>query len=207
MTRLHLRLLALALGLATLSPKAASAKDMNGKFGFGAIQTFGGVSGLSLRYFVLRSVSLEVDAAVSFASLGDGQTATAFVGGAAVFYTLAQSRTTNLLIGLRGDFGVRSEPSDAPETPLLDAVNRKSTPESANFAGSLFQFNLEIPIVIEHFFSDSFSINISTGVLMVFVPEQGAFLESRGVAYEDASFILALGSGGFIGSLGATYWF
>ncbi len=196
-----------ALLVALLATQSAVAKDMNGKFGLGISQTFGGVSGFGFQYYFTRSLALDVDVGVSFASTPDGQSSTAFVGGLGIFYALVQHRTANLLIGLRGDFGVRSAPSDAPETTLADAVNRSTTPEETAFSGSVFQFNLEIPLVIEFFFSDSVSFHVAAGALLVFVPEQGAFLDAKGVAFESSSFILALGSGGFLGSAGVTFWF
>ncbi len=204
MTRAARRLVMVLL-LALALP--ASAKDMNGKFGFGINQTFGGVSGFGFQYFFTRSLALNVDVGVSFASSDASQSSTAFVGGLGIFYALVQHRTANLLIGLRGDFGVRSAPSDAPEATLSNAVNRSSTPNETAFSGSVFQFNLEIPLVIEYFFSDSVSFHVAAGALLVFVPEQGAFLDAKGVAFENASFILALGSGGFLGSAGVTFWF
>ncbi len=191
----------------TVGAGPAHAKDMQGKFGVGFMQSFGGVSGLSLRYWLSRSVALELDTGVAFATNTGGQNSTAFVGAFGVFYAAVQHRTANLLVGVRGDFGVRNAPSDAPATRLEDAVNARSAPAAGAFSGSTFQFNLEIPLIIEYFLSDSVSLQLATGILLVFVPEQGTFLNVEGIAYEDSSFVLGLGTGGFLGSLGVTFWF
>jgi len=191
----------------TSSP--AQAKDMNGKFGLGFTQTIGGVSGMTFRYWVTRSVGLELNFGLSFLDSSGVRTQTEFLGAIGIMYALVQHRTTNLMIGLRGDIGFRTQPPTSGRVVVGNAGATQTPSEVAETDTSLVQFNLEIPLIVEYFFSDSFSINLAVGVVLVFVPEGGTILDSTGLGIieTDTDFAVGIGTGGLLGSAGFTFYF
>ncbi|MFT5429385.1 MAG: hypothetical protein ACI9OJ_000055 [Myxococcota bacterium] len=182
---------------------------MNGKFGLGFTQTLGGVSAMSFRYWVTRDVALEIDFGLSFLDSSGVRTSTEFLGAFGVMYALVQHRTANLMIGLRGDIGFRSQPPTSGSVNVTSAANSQSASAIAETDTSLVQFNLEIPLIVEYFFSDSFSINLAVGVVLIFVPEGGTILDSTGLGVIDADtdFAVGVGTGGLLGSAGFTFYF
>jgi hypothetical protein len=198
----------MTLSLAVMAPPAA-AKDMNGKFGLGFTQTLGGVSAMSFRYWVTRDVALELDFGLSFLDSSGVRTSTEFLGAFGVMYALVQHRTANLMIGLRGDIGFRSQPPTSGSVNVSSAANTQSESAIAETDTSLVQFNLEIPLIVEYFFSDSFSINLAVGIVLIFVPEGGTILDSTGLGVIDADtdFAVGVGTGGLLGSAGFTFYF
>ena len=75
--------------------------------------------------------------------------------------------------------------------------------------GDDLQFNIELPIVIEYFLSESFSVSVSTGVLIAFIPEDGAVVTPKGNGSESVpkTIGVGIGAGSISGSLGAVYYF
>ena len=67
------------------------------------------------------------------------------------------------------------------------------------------QFILEVPIVAEFFLSDNFSVSVTTGVLLAFVPEGVAGSSSIGGPVPGIN--IGVGTGTVSGSLGVMYYF
>jgi len=141
----------------------ASAKDMGGKFGVGVDQTLGGVTGLELKYFIGDfAVSLEPGFDIWAPDQGD----TAFglniaIGGV---YYFARSDQANLGFGAKVNMGYRNGAA-------------MSTDKKADAS---FQANIELPLVMEYFFTDHFAFHVATGLLFAIVPEKGAALHAPG---------------------------
>ena len=188
---------------------SAHAKDMNGKFGIGFTQTIGGVSGMSFRYWVTRDVGLELDFGLSFLDSDGIRTSTEFLGAVGVFYAIVQHRTANLSIGIRGDIGFTSKPPTAAPVSVSSAVNTEVASEIPETATSLLQFNLEIPLMVEFFLSDSVALNLAVGVVLIFVPDGGPILDSTGlgIIQPETDFAVGIGTGGLLGSAGFTFYF
>ena len=174
MRRVDSTLLCLAV-VALCAP--ASAKDMSGKFGVGFDQTLGGVTGLNLRYFIgdfcIRGV-IGVD--FFRPSGGDSSVGVDFALGA--MYNFGRTDVVNVGVGVVVDLGWRNQAAMS-QTRLRcehEIVNGKDTgaqictQEQVGGSGSSIQFNVEVPIVVEYFFSDHFSIHLGTGLVFVIVP-------------------------------------
>ena len=203
-------LLTVALVAATMAVSPAHAKDMNGKFGVGLTQTLGGVSGLGLRYFGTRRLAFEVDFGVSFIDRDNERASTEVLFAAGVFYALVQHRYANLMLGIRGDVGLLTTPPNSSQTVTVSeaiATQTKSTTTEVDSAA--LQFNIEIPLIVEYFFSDSFAINLAVGLVIIFVPKDGAILETSGpgAVVEAGDIGFGLGAGGLLGSAGFTFYF
>ena len=182
-----------------LSP--ASAKDLKGRAGVGLEQTLGGASGVTLRYWPAQAFGISLTAGAKIASY-DGvdeagaaevKYASIVTGAVGVMYNIARSLHANLGVGARVTLGFQTGETN-------DIV-----PE----AGDGTQFNFEIPIQLEFFMSDSFSVSVATGVVFALIPEDGPTLEVDGhdkVQRNDAV-IIDLGAGSIAGSLGVVYYF
>jgi hypothetical protein len=189
------------LGLVTLVPQA-QAKDLEGRLGLGIEQSIGGVSGLTLRYW--PSVRLGVQATVggSFASgLGEDEKEVGALVGASVgiVYNVSRALHANLGIGLRAAVAMETE-----------AMRNAGAPAEAELrSGDDMQVSIELPIVIEYFLSESFSVSVATGFLMVFVPSEGPILTPKGQVGSTTADTtgFAIGAGSITGSLGAVYYF
>jgi hypothetical protein len=189
------------LGLLALAPQA-HAKDLEGRLGLGIEQSIGGVSGLTLRYW--PSVRLGVQATVggSFANgLGEDESEVGALMGASVgiLYNVSRALHANLGLGLRAAVGMRTE-----------AMRNAGVPAGGELrSGDDVQVSLELPIVIEYFLSESFSVSVATGFLVVFVPSDGPVLTPKGhggsTTPDTTGF--AIGAGSITGSLGAVYYF
>ena len=192
-----------------LSTSPAQAKDMNGKFGVGFIQTLGGVSGLSMRYWVSRRVGIELDLGVSYTQRSVGGTTEILVA-AGVFYALVQHRFANLLVGIRADVGLLANPMRTHNSVVAGtAVNSEQGSTTAEVDSAPAQFNFELPLIVEYFFSDSFSVNLAVGIVLVIVPDGGQILDTDGLGkvYEGDEIGLGIGAGGLLGSAGFTFYF
>ena len=108
-------------------------------------------------------------------------------------YNLARSLHANLGVGARVSLGFQTGETN-------DIV-----PE----AGEGIQFNFEIPIQLEFFLSDAFSISVATGIVFALIPEDGPTLDVEGheKIQRNKSVIIDLGAGSIAGSLGVVYYF
>jgi hypothetical protein len=184
-----------------ISSSPVGAKDLKGRAGVGVEQTLGGVSGLTLRYWPAQAFGISLTAGARISSYdgldADGEAevkyASIVTGSLGVMYNLAQSLHANLGVGVRVAFGFQSGETN-------DIV-----PQDANGT----QINFEIPIQLEFFLSDSFSVSVSTGVLFALIPEEGPTLQVEGHEKLERgnSTIIDLGAGSVSSTLGVVYYF
>lgn len=203
------RSIIVVLALLTLA-SPASAKDMNGKFGVGYTQTIGGVGGFSFRYWATRSIGLELDFGLSFVNSDGDRSTTEFVAAVGLFYALVQHRSTNLLIGVRGDIGFRSQPAASTPVLVADGIDNQSASTTSEASGGILQFNLEFPLMVEYFFTDTFAINLTVGIVLIFVPDGGTTVLNTlgpGTVAATDTFAVGIGAGGLLGSAGFTFYF
>ncbi|MFT7624267.1 MAG: hypothetical protein ACI9WU_003454 [Myxococcota bacterium] len=193
--------------LCTQYTAPAEAKDMNGKFGVGFSQTLGGVSGLSARYFATRQLAFEIDFGASFLT-NDNSTDLLFA--VAVLYAPVQHRHANLMVGVRVDLGLRTSPTSAQQTVTIgEAVNTETQSRTPEVGEATAQINIEIPLIVEFFFTDSFAINLAAGIVIVIAPEGGPILDvsGPGAVLEGGDVGIGIGAGGLLGSAGFTFYF
>lgn len=198
----------MTLAVPPLTPEAG-AKDMNGKFGIGFTQTLGGVSGLGARYWATRRWGIEAVVGASLLDADALRVSTDILVAVGVFYGLIQHRHANLSIGFRVDLGIRARPNVARERTSVigDAVDTEGGPPGP--AETTVQINLELPLMVEYFFSDSFSIHMAVGLVAIFVPDDGLVLETTGAGAvsDTVDFGFGFGSGGLLGTAGFTFYF
>ena len=179
----------------------AAAKDLKGRAGVGLEQTLGGASGITLRYWPAQAFGFSLTAGakivsydgVDEAGAAEVKYASIVTGAIGVMYNLARSLHANLGVGARIALGFQTGETN-------DIV-----PE----AGEGMQFNFEIPIQLEFFLSDSFSVSVATGIVFALIPEEGPTLDVEGhdkIQRNDAV-IIDLGAGSIAGSLGVVYYF
>jgi len=200
----------LILCVLLMLPAGASAKDMNGKFGIGLSQTLGGVSGATFRYWATRSFGIEAIIGVSLIDRGGLRSSTTLNSSLGVLYAFVQKRTANLSIGARLDFGFRTAPAaEAKSVRVSDAVDSQTASSTQEASDTTFQFNVEVPLIVEYFFSDSFSVTLAFGFVVVIVPDEGKVLETsgHGSASEPGELGFGAGTGGLFGSAGFTFYF
>jgi len=183
---------------------------MNGKFGVGMSQTLGGVTGTSFRYWVTRSVGIETTLGVSLLDRDGIRSSTTLTGSLGLFYAFVQKRTANLSIGVRADFGFRTAPSDQGQSVKVgNAVDSETESLTFEATDTTLQINAEVPLMVEYFFSDSFSVNAAFGFVVVIIPDEGRVLNTSGTgSAENAGEIgFGVGAGGLFGTAGFTYYF
>lgn len=207
MRRRFLPIALFCLGLA--APGAARARDMNGKFGLGYEQTLGGVSGIHLKYHV-RDFVIQGVLGFDIFKPTDSDPRTAVRGALGVAYHFARFEVVNLGIGIRGDVGWRNG----------EAVTAAARSECRDQGGSdcdtrkepsAWEFNLEIPLLAEVFFTDHFALSLQTGVLFQFVTKSRVALQapSSGPVTDgrEKGFGFGFGGGGLFASMGFTVYF
>ena len=188
-----LGLLVCALAAMILFAISASAKDMNGKFGVGYDSTLGGVSGLNVKYYIgdfalWGTLGLDIFAPKS----GDNPIGFNFAAGG--IFNFARAEQVNLGFGARIDLGYKNK----------TAMGK---------ADSSFQVNIELPLIMEYFFTDHFSIHTGVGIVVVIVPEKGCTLtpsrSPMGItsAQPVQGWGIGIGNGGLLGNAGATFYF
>ena len=89
---------------------------------------------------------------------------------------------------------------------LRNAVDTSGQPART---GDDLQFNLEFPLIIEYFLSESFSVSVSSGFLLAFIPAEGAVLtpKGNGGGTVPKTIAVGIGAGSITGSLGAVFYF
>ncbi len=180
--------IALAMSL-LLASAAASAKDMRGRFGLGYDQSLGGASGLALTYWVTHALGIDLIMGLDLVSPDEGDNQVAFNTAFGVRYNIARARDVNLGIGLRGSMGFLNK--------------------AATGGDSIFQFNLDIPLIVEYFFSKHFAISLATGITMQIVPEDGNALTAQNTLLGTTrdTFSVSFFNGGFFGTAGFRFYF
>lgn len=172
--------LALIATALLLTAGTASAKDVDGKFGVGFSQSISGTSGLGLNYWVGNfkiGGGLGVD--MFLPKDGDGTTNLGFhLHG---LYAIARAQNVNLNLGLR--------------------VNLWYADPGA--ADSITTFGVEIPIEVEYWFDDHFSITGHTGIIFDIIGDKG---DASGKGRGEGSAI-GIGNGDFSGGVGFNFYF
>ena len=191
---------------------SADARDMNGKFGLGYSQTMGGVSGIQFKYYVHDFV-VEGTFGFDLFKPSSLDVRTGVKGAVGVIYNFARFEIANLGVGLRADIGWRNGASVAAGA-IGDCVAKggdSAECQKNNPASSVWQFNVEIPLVAELYFTDHFAINIQTGVLFTIVNStHKALPQSTGQLATDSpekGFGFSFGGGSLFGSAGFTVYF
>jgi hypothetical protein len=178
----------IVLVLSFLASPSVGAKDLNGRLGIGLEQSLGGVSGLTVRYWPWARFGINgiIGADIITENGGDLQdtTLTASVG---FVYNIARSLHANLGLGAKVGLGFQNLPGRTPE--------------------SVIQINIEIPLSFEFFLSDSFSLGLAAGVLLSFVPEEGAILEPEGHGGATVPGTFNIGIGAVNGTISGVYYF
>ena len=137
----------------------ASAKDVGGRLGFGVEHSISGITGATVRYWFSPDFGATASAGVDVAGIVKGQNPkTTFDGSLTALYRVVGSVHANLGIGLRLAVGYQSR-----EAALVDD-------ETAT--GGVTRFRIEIPVVLEFFLSDHFSISAGTGAGVAFRLDQ-----------------------------------
>jgi len=184
-----------------LSPHA-DAKNLQGRLGLGLEQSISGISGLTVRYWSGEKLGLHATVGGGLAAgLGEeaDEVGTSIGVSAGVIYNVARALHTNLGFGIRAAIGMRDE-------ALRNALD---TSGDTTRTGDDIQFNIEVPLVIEYFLSESFSVSVSSGFLIAFIPAEGAVLNHKGNAGSTIpkTIGVAIGAGSITGSLGAVFYF
>lgn len=178
---------ALAAALfATAAPSRAYAHDQQG-LGIGANVTLGGISGLSLNYWLASNMMLEFMVATSMNFPRPDGTVVGFnLGGSVGFFgTLTGNDTTNLMLG--GRFAV------------LANINTTNAPDVGDDAVTL---ELDVPLRVEHWFDSNFAINAQVGFALVITPDVNG-----DPMHVPNSAVGGLGGTGLFGGAGFTYYF
>lgn len=188
---------ALALALATLAPRPAAAEELNGRLAVGLEQTLGGATGLAFRYFFTEAVGLTSTLGVDLTLLNDGSgdVATGLNGSLGLAFHFARSLHAHLGIGLRANLGWKSQAAAALA--------------HADATGGVLQISLEIPLFLEFFLSEHFSVGAATGLLLSFVPDDGAVLAPAGAGgtTTPGTTGIGIGAGSVTATLSALYYF
>lgn len=191
----------LVAAILLLAAGGAGAKDLKGRAGVGIEQTIGGVSGLTLRYWPAQAFGIAITAGADIvryegtdeSGAPEWKFSSVVETSVGVMYNFAQSLHANMGVGIRASLGFQSgETNDV--VPSL---------------GDKLQINLEIPLQLEFFLSDSFSVSVATGILFAFVPEEGPTLDvdAPDELQRNDSMVISLGAGSVTGSLGIVYYF
>jgi len=187
-----------AVVLSCLTAPPATGRPMDGRFGVGLERTLGGATGLALRFFVSDSFAIVATAGVDITLTSqDGQSSTSagVAASAGGMFHVARSDHAHLAVGARLTLGYRS----------LDAF-RLIDPDATS---TTIDVAIEIPIALEIWISNHFSLTVATGILIDFVPSSGAQIRGDGAGSNapPGSIGIGLGAGSITATLGALYYF
>lgn len=185
----------------SVAPPRAVARPMEGRLGVGLEQTLAGASGLGLRYFssdslaLAATLSLDLTVADSPEAPARTDVAVGLAASLGALWQLARSDHAHLSFGARLALGYRT----------LDArqlVDPDATASDLDLA-------LELPLALELWLSDHFSLTCATGVLVHLVPDSGAQLDGEGAGSHapPGGVGLGFGAGAITATLGAFYYF
>ncbi len=142
-----------------LAAPPAVAKDIGGRLGFGVEHSISGITGATIRYWFSPDFGATASAGVDVVDIVKGQNPkTTFDGSLTALYTVVGSVHANLSVGLRLAVGYQSQ-----EAALVD---------DATATGGVTRFRIELPVVLEFFLSDHFSISAGTGAGVAFRLDQ-----------------------------------
>lgn len=185
---------AVVAAVTLLPSQQVEAKPMEGRFGVGLERTLGGATGLALRFFAADSFALVATAGLDITMVGDEVSAGVAASLGAMFH-VARSDHAHFAVGARLTLGYRS----------LDAF-RLIDPTAT---GTDIDIAIEVPIALEIWLSNHFSLTVSTGILIDFVPSSGAQLRGDGAGSNapEGAIGIGLGAGSITATLGAIYYF
>ncbi len=150
-----------------------------------------------------------MDFCLSFIDRDNRRASTDVLFATGIFYSPVQHRYANLMIGLRADVGIRSTPISGQSVRVGDAIDTQTQSDTSEVDSTPLQINIELPVIVEYFFSDSFAINLAVGLVLVLAPSDGLILETTGpgavVQAGDIGF--GIGAGGLLGAAGFTFYF
>ena len=194
-----------------LLPGRAEAKNVQGKLGFGYQLTLAGAQGFSLTYWAGERFAMQVLAGAEFKlNKKDDVNSTIHIG-LGGRYVLMSTRYANLSIGLRAVMAY------APNLWTYSSVLRCSPDgedsicveeTSMSTVTNVLQFGVELPIEVEYFFSDSFSMLLGAGAMAVFVPKAGGILEpwGLGAVHRSEHKGIGIGTGAVFGSAAFNFY-
>ncbi len=213
-----------------------AAKNMHGKFGVGFQRTLLGVQGFSFAYWMTPKLCFVTTAGLGFdrtdinqvreviAADGTATTdvvaseswSTSLLAAAGVKYVLYGTKYANLSLGIIADLGWANKLIYDADT-VVDAEGNAQTVQST--ATNRIQWGVEVPMEVEFFFSDAFSINLAAGMFVTAVPSApanysganstAAILAPTGLGQVDApdEVGIAIGAGGLFGHAGMNFYF
>ncbi|MFT7581593.1 MAG: hypothetical protein ACI9MR_003271 [Myxococcota bacterium] len=176
----------LLLLVVALAPSEGHAKDLAGRLGIGIEQGLSGVSGLAIRYFPSEAIAVSATAGLDLtfdSTEGTDDLAVGWQGSMGVAFHVARSLHAHL--GL------------APRLTL------------ARNPGRSVQVNIELPLFLEFFLSDHFSVGAATGILINIVPDDGPSLSSPGTGgtQTNGAVGIGFGAGSVTSTLAVLYYF
>ena len=204
--RLSSAMLSLSLLVLISLPQVVEAKDMRGKLGVGAIRSLSGAEGMSLRYWATREFGVELLTGISVLDRDAGDTRVGLAGGIQALYVLREIGRANLNVGLRLTVGYLNE---------LKVQNTNDEDEIVEEEEATVHFATELPLTLEYHFADAFSVQLSTGIVVSFIPDDGPVLNGQPLLWggdsknkdPESGVAFGLGSGGLFGTAGFTYYF
>ncbi len=232
------RRVAVILLLATMSLSASDAlgKNLHGKFGVGFQRSLLGVQGFSFTYWMTPKLAFLTTAGIGFdratinrqkeVTASDGTVSTEIseseswstrlMAAAGVKYVLYGTKYANLSLGALLDLGWANKLVYDAGT-VVDAMGNAQVVQATS--SNRLQWGLEVPLEVEFFFSDAFSINLAAGMFVTVVPDapsdytagsaNATILTPTGLgeASEPGEVGIAIGGGGLFGQAGFTFYF
>jgi hypothetical protein len=199
------RLPAIALCLMLLLPASALGKNMDGKFGFGLQRTMLGAQGLCVQYWNGPKFAVGLLLGMGFTLDPDNTNATTLHGGVGAKYILVATKYANLTVGGRAVLGWSTAYATQAAESQADAAAGE---DSA--AREIIQWGLELPLEVEYFFSDAFSLNVATGLTFTMIPDEGPLFppaDVPGARYEKGYKNIGVGVGSLFGQAGFSFYF
>ncbi|MFH1529125.1 MAG: hypothetical protein ABIK09_00145 [Pseudomonadota bacterium] len=205
------RLTILALAATLLVPGRVEAKNVQGKLGFGYQLTLAGVQGFSLTYWAAEKFAMQFIAGAEFKLDKKNEVNSTIHLGIGGRYVLMSTRYANLSIGLRAVMAY------APNLWTTSSILRchpdgdgSVCEEEISTAteSNVVQFGVELPIEVEYFFSDTFSIMLGAGAMAVFVPKAGAILDPGGLGavHQAENKGIGIGTGAVFGAAAFNFY-
>ena len=188
-----------AVGL-SLWPTPATARDMTGKAGLGAMVNTVGMPFMTLRYWRTR---VATELLGGWAERAKGTAAPDVLRssqlrlGLGALYRMADHPKASLAVGVRPwlqvDYATREVTPEAATTPI------EQTDAS-------FSWGFELPLQAEMFLTDHFSVQASVALAFGLNSAPGGGFDPLSRRADDDSVLLTLG-GGYSGGLGLSYYF
>lgn len=201
------RVLVLALVLASTP---ALARDMNGKFGIGYDQSLGGVSGLNLKYHI-GNVGIWGTLGFDLFKPAESDPRTAVRFAVAALYDFARFEVVNLGVGIRANVGWRNGEAVTADRRKAAGCQAGAACPLVTKAGSLWQVNIEVPLVAEVFFSDHFALHLATGLTFTILTTNDVALKQEtgrlSTDTKEKGFGFGIGNGSLFGAAGFTVYF